>query len=252
MKTSYIWTIVVLVLVCANSVILFMMWNQRRHVPHPMPPSVETHMEVKDFLTKELALTPKQVIAFDTLRSMHHKSMDSLNDKTHQLKDSLFAYLSKPATPGAVPNGIIQKIGSTSASVDAATFYHFQKLRSILNADQQKKFDSVIMQVLHMMAHQGPPQGGPGGKGPGNMHQGPPPSGNGPGRRHHGPPPGGPDRMHQGPPPGEGPPDGMPPPPGEGPDGKHHGPPPGGPGGRPPGPPPGGGPGGPPPGNDKG
>lgn len=247
MKTSYVWTIVVVVLVCANSVILFMMWNQRQHEPHPMPPRMETHMEVKDFLIKELTLTPKQVIQFDTLRTMHRKSMDSLNEKTHQLKDSLFAYLSKPATPAAVSNSIIQKIGNTSASIDAATFDHLKKLRSLLNADQQKKFDSIIMRVLHMMAHQRPPKG----NGSGNTHHGPPSFGDRPGRRHHEPPNGGPDKMHQGPPPGEGPPDGMPPgpPPGEGPDGKHHGPP-RGPGGRPPGQPPGG-PGGQPGNNDE-
>jgi flagellar basal body-associated protein FliL len=224
MKTSYIWTIVVVVLVCANSVILFMMWNQRRHEPHPIPPRLETHMEVKDFLIKELALTPKQTVVFDTLRSRHHKTMDSLNKKTHQLKDSLFGYLSKPAN-GVETKSIIKQIGTNSALEDELTFSHFQKLRGILDAPQQNKFDSIIMQVLHMMAHQGPP-----------------PPHEGRSRRHHGPPNDNLGNMHQGPP------DGMPP--GEGPDGKHHGPPPGGPDGRPPGPPPGGGPGGPP-GNNK-
>jgi hypothetical protein len=185
-------------------------------------------MEVKDFLTKQLALTPKQAMQFDSLRTMHRKSIDNLNESDHQLKDSLFANLSKPATDSIVINDIIKKIGNTSAMIDAATFYHFKKLRSLLNASQQKKFDSIIMQVLHMMARQGPP---PNRNDPGRIDgNNPPIHGNGQGKmHHHWPPPDGPDRMHQGPPPGEGP-DGMPPPgppPGKEPNDRRHGPPPG-------------------------
>jgi hypothetical protein len=55
------------------------------------------------------------------------------------------------------------------------TFRHFQQVRNLCNETQKKKFDTVIQQVLRMIAPpQGKPQGPPPRRGEG-MHDGPPP-----------------------------------------------------------------------------
>jgi hypothetical protein len=187
MKKINIWVLIVTVLVVVNSAALVMLWKHGGHRFRPMP---EQHAEVKDFIIKELALTPVQTKQFDDLRKAHSHTIDSLNENTRMLKDRLFASLGKPAISSKTIDSITGKIGDDAAMIDGATFYHFQKLRGILNADQQKKFDSIIRQVLHMMAHNpaGPAPGRP--RGPGGMQQGPPPPG-GPDGNQAGPPPGG-------------------------------------------------------------
>jgi len=173
MKSSYIWTIAVIALLCINSVMLVILWKQR--VPLHTPR--EAGAPVSDFLTKELSLTPRQVVEFDSLRNIHRAAVDSLNENIHALRDRLFGSVSQARADDAATNDMVQQIGSNVALIDKATFYHFKKLRELLDSSQKQKFDHTIKQVLHMMARQGPPNG-PGG--------GPPP----PGRRPEGPPDG--------------------------------------------------------------
>ncbi|HZX59016.1 MAG TPA: hypothetical protein VFE54_09825, partial [Mucilaginibacter sp.] len=98
MKTANIWTVIVVVLLCVNSAFLVMMWQQKK----TSPPGGQPRPEVKDFIIKELALTPAQTARFDSLREIHHRTIDSLNDETRRLKDQLFSNLNKPGTDATV------------------------------------------------------------------------------------------------------------------------------------------------------
>lgn len=177
MKSPYIWTIIVVMLLCINSVMLIMLWKERK----PLPPAGQENTGVQAYLTKELSLTARQVSQFDSLRNLHRVTADSLNDKIHTLRNRLFGGIAQPATDPVITNDIAQQIGNNSALIDKATFYHFRKLRELLTAGQQKKFDNIIDRVLHMMARQGPPEG-PGGRPPegppDRRPEGPPPPGN--------------------------------------------------------------------------
>jgi len=190
MKKANIWTIIVVLLVSVNCVMLAFMWKEKRRMPPP-----DNHLEVKDFLVQQLSLTKDQVAKFDILRKAHHKAMDSLQEQLHLQKDSLFDNLSTPSAGASVVEPLVKSIGYNTALMDKTTFYHFKELRSILDPAQQKKFDSIIKQVLRMMERPMPP--------PGN---GPPPRGMRPDDQH----PAGqrPEGMPQEPPPGNGPPPG--------------------------------------------
>src|SRR6185312_142279 len=128
MKSSHIWTIAVIALLCINSIMLVMLWKERT----PLRPARPEGTGVKDFLTKELSLTPRQAAQFDSLRSLHRASMDSLNENIHLLRDRLFGGVSRPNADPIITNDIIQQIGNNSALIDKATFYHFRKLRELL------------------------------------------------------------------------------------------------------------------------
>jgi hypothetical protein len=153
MKSSYTWTIIVIALLCINSAMLVMMWKEKRDAR----PSAENSADVKTFLTKELSFTPRQVFQFDSLRNLHRMTMDSLNDKVRRLRDQLFDGLTEPKANAAVANDITRQIGSNLALIDQATYDHFKQLQTLLNYNQQRKFDNIIKQVLHMMAQQAPP-----------------------------------------------------------------------------------------------
>ena len=175
MKSSYTWTIIVAALLCINSAMLVMMWKEKREAPR----NAENGADVKTFLIKELSLTPKQVLQFDSLRNRHRATMDSLNDHVRRLRDRLFGGLSEPQGDTVTVNNITRQVGSDMALIDKATYNHFKQLRTMLDASQQQKFDNIIKQVMHMMARQGPPpprgEGPPPGRGPEDMPPGPPP-----------------------------------------------------------------------------
>jgi hypothetical protein len=175
MKSSYIWTIAVIALLCINSIMLVMLWKERT----PLRPARPEGAGVKDFLTKELSLSPRQVIQFDSLRKLHRDTVDSLDENVHALRDRLFGGLSQQNANPVITNDILQQIATNSALIDKATFYHFRKLRELLSSSQQQKFDNTIKQVLHMMARQGPPNG----------RGGPPPRDGRPEGPPNGPPP---------------------------------------------------------------
>jgi len=182
MKTTNIWTIIVILLVFINSIILIVIWKQGR-----LSPRAGNQMEVKDFLIKQLSLTKSQIGKFETLRQAHHQAIENLDKKDRLLKDSLFKNLSSASVDPKIIDALTSKIGYNAALMDKTTFNHFRALRQILQPAQQKKLDEIIEQVLQMLSHPGHP-GGQGGRSgmppppddgmrPDKTSQGPPPQG---------------------------------------------------------------------------
>jgi len=185
MKSTNLWTVIVVALVCINSITLIVMWKQTR----PFPPT-DSKTNVRDFLVTQLSLSKSQIEKFEVMRQAHHNKVENLNQKIHQLKDSLFGTLNNSSTGSKIVDTLTDKIGYNYALIDKTTFYHFKELRDILEPAQQKKLDEVIQQVLQMMSHPIPPHRpgpgplrpegpNPGGQGPDGLPEGPPP-GNGP------------------------------------------------------------------------
>lgn len=192
MKSVKILITIVVLLVLINCALLAVFWLQRGKGPGPDAPPQRAH----EFLTKELKLDKAQEEAYEKMRTKHFETTRALNDTNRKLRDSLFNYIQTPELDTPTVTRLEKQIAFNQAELEKATLLHFRELRSMLNKDQQKKFDGVIKDVLRMMG--GPPRRG---RGPNGM---PPP------RDGQGPPPG------QGPPRGEGPPpgEGYPPPPG--------------------------------------
>ena len=193
MKSVKILVGIVVLLVLINCALLTLFWRQRGKGPGADGPPQRAH----EFLTEELKLDNAQDQAYEKMRTSHFEFTRGLNQANHQLRDSLFEYIQTPGLDTPTVTRLEKQIAFNQAELEKATLLHFRELRSILNADQQKKFDGVIKDALRMIG--GPPRGGRGSNGM------PPP------RDGHRPPPG------EGPPHGEGPPpgEGFPPPPGQ-------------------------------------
>lgn len=173
------------VLVVVNILMAASIWLKKDGAVPPQPPG-----DARDYLLKTLTLTDGQTKAFDSLRRGHFERMKAYKTQMRNAKDGLFAGLKEPHA--AQTDSLAQKIGSLQATIDLETFNHFSQLRQLLTADQAKKFDGVIQNVLRTLDPRAP------------RPEGFAPRGGGPGGR-TGPPGEGPDGMRP-PPPGSEPP----------------------------------------------
>lgn len=168
-------TIITIFLLTANMVTLAFLWTN-----HTTNDKKENRMrppngQVFQFLTNELKLDSLQQVSYSKLRDEHQAGTKLLRDSIRKIKDAFFDLLQQPNVDENTVQAAAKKASETEQQMELLTFRHFQKVRAICNAEQQKKFDAVIKEVLRQMT-------------PRNNRQGPPPprEGEGPGRR---PPP---------------------------------------------------------------
>lgn len=153
-----LWIGVVALLLVINSVAIVLLWFKNTH--ERMPKIIEP---VNEYLSKELKLKPKQLKQYDSMRIQHHELTQKLIDESRLMRDTFFAQIKAPMLDSAKINALAQKISGNQQLIESATLYHFRQFRSILNADQQNRFDQVIDNVLHAMERPEPhrPEGPP-------------------------------------------------------------------------------------------
>ena len=170
--------IIILLLLKANIVTMVLFWTHKNGSNDTLagqPPA-----PVFEFVTKELQLDSAQQQAYKVLREEHQKGQRPFQDNIRLAKYNFFDLLHQPAAADTAIAALSSKVAAAEQQLDIFTFKHFQKLRAICNAEQQKKFDHIIKDVLRRMA-------------PGRRPPGPPPPGMEHGDRmpppHEGPPP---------------------------------------------------------------
>lgn len=156
-------TWLVIVLLVANAATLVLFWLNKSQGP-PQPKG-----SPKDFLLKELKLDTKQQEQLEVLMKEHREAAKGIRMKVKEAKDSLFALIKEPGITDSIKQAAAANASRYTEQLDVLTLNNFQKIRSLCNPDQQKKFDEIIKEVLGMMAQPGP-------RGPGM----PPPPGGGP------------------------------------------------------------------------
>lgn len=172
-------SVITLLLLTANIITLALLWTNkkpggRREEGKQAPPQGQ----VFEFLTHELNLDPAQQEAYKKLREEHQGGQKAIQDSIRKAKDEFFALLHQPDISDSMVKMYSRKAVDAEQKLDEFTFRHFQKLRAICNAEQQKKFDDIIQEALHRMApprRQGPP---PPGMRPPEEDGPPPPPGN--------------------------------------------------------------------------
>jgi protein CpxP len=183
-------SVITLLLLTANIVTLALLWTHKpgdRGDKNPPPPPGQ----VFEFVSHELKLDSTQQEAYKKLRDEHQAAQKPLQDSIRNAKDAFFALLQQGNPPDSLVQSYSKKASDAAQQLEVLTFKHFQKLRALCNAEQQKKFDSIIQDVLRRMAPQkpqGPPPGREGDRPdrdrmPPPDHDGPPPP------DHNGPPP---------------------------------------------------------------
>ena len=154
-------SVVTLLLLTVNIVTLALLWtNKNKGTGNMKPPPGG---QVFEFLTNELKLDAQQQEAYKILREEQQQARKGIQDSIRMAKDEFFALLKKPDVSDSVIHLYSGKAIAVEQQLDEFTFRHFQKLRAICNAEQQKKFDDIIQEALHRMApprREGPPPPG--------------------------------------------------------------------------------------------
>ena len=172
-------TVFILLLVTANIVTLSLLWinkggKEKEERRLPPPPGGQ----VFEFINHELKLDSSQREAYRKLRDEHQAKQQLIQDSVRKLKDAFFALLQQPAIADSAVEAGAKRITAMEEQLELITFRHFQQVRVICTPDQQKKFDTIIQDVLRRMAppknRQGPPSPGMEREGPGRF---PPPPG---------------------------------------------------------------------------
>jgi periplasmic protein CpxP/Spy len=156
-------TIITLLLLTANIVTLALLWTNKKHdseQPNHLPPPPQQGGQVFEFLSRELKLDSIQQEAYKKLRDEHRQQVRPFQDSIGKAKDSFFDLLKQENVTDSMVENSSKKIGNLEQQRDVFTFRHFQKLRTICNATQKIKFDSIIQQALQQMAP--PRRPGPG------------------------------------------------------------------------------------------
>ncbi len=185
-KNRLLTALVILLLLANAASLATYWWTREKQILLPPPPPGNGGSAAADFLIKELNFDAKQQSAYQLLREEHQQKTRAARENVQESKKTFFDLLDKDSVNSSLLTRFSEEIGKNEGQLQLYTFEHFRKVRTLCNAEQQKKFDSIIQQVLRMM---------------GGQQQGPPPP------QHMGgdhlPPP---DQMHDGPPPPENPP----------------------------------------------
>ena len=175
-------TIIALVLVTANIVSLVFFWTKRPVHEMGQRGEMQPNERPFEFLNRELKFDSVQREQYRVLRDEHQATVKPLTDSIRNAKDAFFALLNSETGNDSLVVQRSRQISSLEEQLNMTTFRHFQKVRLICNADQKKKFDTLIQDVLRRMGQQkrqGPPPMRPGGGQPGMRpppgEEGPPP-----------------------------------------------------------------------------
>lgn len=154
--------VVLLLLANVASIAIFWLGKNKHHGPPERP---------DNFLIRELDFDTRQQDQFMQLVTAHRQRAGQLREQIRDAKDDFFGLLQQPGVPDSIKTTAAAKASQLTRQLDLVTFEHFQQVRTLCNASQQKKFDAIIHDVLRNMAGPGP--GGP--PPPGGDHHGPPP-----------------------------------------------------------------------------
>lgn len=153
-NSKFLKTVIIILLLINISTLAFMWMQKPGHGMPPPPPQ-----EVGNFLMHELHFTEAQVKQYEEMREEHRGYVENLRKESRELHDAYFDMLGITPTDTNKVNQMADSLSQFQKQIELSTFYHFQKVRMICTAEQQKKFDEVINEGLRMMAPRPP---GPG------------------------------------------------------------------------------------------
>ena len=172
-KNKVLTWLVVLLLV-ANAASITMFWMGKTKQTEQIKQTEQPKGKPQDFLVKELKLDANQQVQLEILAKEHREAVNELREKVKDAKEFFFNLLKRQNPSDSVKKTAAIAISSITEQIDLLTLNHFQKVRALCNADQQKKFDEIIQQVVDMMGQQRRPEGPPQDRQDDNRHPPPP------------------------------------------------------------------------------
>ena len=101
---------------------------------------------VEKFLIDKLDFNARQSQELEQLMEGHRAGVMEIFKKIQASREMLYDSMS--FVDSVEVEQITRRIASSQAELDRATYYHFRSIREICNPDQQRKFDTVIKEVI--------------------------------------------------------------------------------------------------------
>ena len=151
------WTVVLLLLLNAGTLIYLLMEKKHEQVPAPGGGAA-------DFIIEQLKLDAAQQKQFEELRRQHQGIIRPAREEERRLHDIYFSLLKIDNPDKAKADSVTSLIADQRSITESATFSHFQQLRQLCRDDQKKLFDATIDEIASRMGPRRPGPGGPDGK----------------------------------------------------------------------------------------
>lgn len=152
-KRYRFWQWAVVLLILCNLALIVDIWINNGTGPQHGPESP------KDYVIRNVQLTPVQVARYDSLVNQHQKAMRQLRAQSADIRKALFDHLKKGDYAVGNANPVIDSltalIGSKQREIESVTYDHFAEVRKLCTPDQQAKFDEIISEVTRMMGNGG-------------------------------------------------------------------------------------------------
>ena len=143
-KTKFLYFIIIALLLMNAGTLTVMFMHSHPHDGNNL-------QEVSRWLTEQLKLNAEQQEKYKALQDEHRKNMESIHEQDRNLHDRYFELLHGETIDSVRVNQLADSIAINRKQTELTTFYDFKKIRAICNTEQQKKFDSIIGEVLKMM-----------------------------------------------------------------------------------------------------
>ena len=183
MSDKFFTRLVIIVLVLINLGTLGFIWLGHQRLEDGRPQPGGAPKDVVGYLTKQLGLTAGQQDTINGLQNKFKHDIREAEENYRALHPPYFNQLQGADIDSAKVDQALDALTEGSRKIEELTFNHFRQLRAVCNPEQQKRFDEIVNDVMHMLAPPqrgfgGPPPGGPrDGNGPTPPNQEPPPPG---------------------------------------------------------------------------
>jgi Spy/CpxP family protein refolding chaperone len=156
MRTNKLLAFAAVALLIINGVLVYFLWKEKnKHDGGDRQPGKRG-----DWFAEQLKLDSTQKKEHKKLRDAHFESMKPLFDSISSCKTSLYNSIKESSGNDSIVNSYSNKIAELNKEITIKTYNHFKQVRTLLNAEQQVKYDEMVQK----MSRRGGPPGKPGEK----------------------------------------------------------------------------------------
>ena len=135
--------VVIGLLVVSNIVLAFFLLNGKTKKPAKRERNDPTEMMIK-----EVGMDEKQAATHKQMKDDHFKAVRPLYDSLRAAKATYFGLVKDTAVKEEMAKVYRDKIAAWQSTIDSMTFAHFRKMRSLLNPQQQLKYDEFVQKLM--------------------------------------------------------------------------------------------------------
>jgi len=144
--------IIIAVLLLTNIAVLAYFLGQKKPGKH-IPPQARTERAgIANMLQEEVGFNEQQIAEYKVMKDRQRETLRPMFDDMRKTKDSLFRMLSYEGDGSdSIVNRLADAIASKQRALDLQTFRYFKQVRELCNAEQQPKYDSLILKMFRRM-----------------------------------------------------------------------------------------------------